>query len=65
MDPNSKGAFARLAAPELLASLKEWQADIEGTFEGRTEEYDAMIDRLRAAIAKAEGRVEEESNGPE
>jgi hypothetical protein len=49
---------ARLAAaaPELLASLCELLPWAAGHLEGRSNAHDAMLDRARAAIARAEGR---------
>lgn len=45
------------AAPRLFADLKGWFPLIEGSFEGRSDEYDKAIDETRALINELESNI--------
>ena len=42
---------------ELLADLIGWLPLIEGYFEGRSDEYDAAVDKTRSLVKKARGEL--------
>lgn len=56
IEKDQQNARLIAAAPELLAALNELLPYAVGRLEGLCDAYDAMLDRARAAIAKARGQ---------
>lgn len=54
-DEIEANAILIASSPDLLASLRGLLPWAAGHLEGRSNAHDAMLDRARAAIAKAEG----------
>jgi hypothetical protein len=45
------------AAPELYEALSFWLPHIEGHFEGKSDEFDKMLEAAHTIIAKAKGEA--------